>query len=237
MFHTGVLVVTGGSLEGDVSWRKPILFGEAFGLTAVSVAWFMTFLPKKRVRGWLLLGALGVVNFLEVFWVSMQQWRDVSSHFNFSTPFDEALFLANGVMIGFTVTVITIVAIWSFFSLRAPPSLTWAIRASMVLLVVAQIFRILLLLNGLSNIIDSQTGEFIGEGSRSATIFGEAGDMKVPHALTLHAAQVLPLLVWLLLFTKLERNPTHPSRHCGGCKLHWAGGDQRLSDVQRGGTV
>ena len=107
----------------------------------------------------------------------------------------------------------------------------------MVLLVVAQIFRILLLLNGLSNIIDSQTGEFIGEGSRSATIFGEAGDMKVPHALTLHAAQVLATVGLAAALYKLERNPTHPSRHCGGCKLHWAGGDQRLSDVQRGGTV
>ncbi len=201
VFHTGVLVVTGGSLEGDVSWRKPILFGEAFGLTAVSVAWFMTFLPKKRVRGWLLLGALAVANFVEVFWVSMQQWRGVPSHFNFSTPFDAAFFNANGVMIGFTVTVIAIVAIWSLFSLQAPPSLAWAIRASMALLVVAQIFGILILRNGIPKVIDFQTGEFISEGTRSAYIFGEAGDMKVPHALTLHAAQVLPVLAWLLLFT------------------------------------
>ncbi len=123
VFHAGVLVVTGGSLKGDVSWRKPILFGEAFGLTALSVAWFTTFLPRKRVRGWLLLGTLGVANFMEVCWVSIQQWRGVPSHFNFSTPFDAALFNANGVMIACTVTVITIVGIWSFFSLQAPPSL------------------------------------------------------------------------------------------------------------------
>ena len=51
VFHTGVLIVTGGSLAGDVSWRKPILFGEAFGLNALSLAWVMTFLPKRRVRG------------------------------------------------------------------------------------------------------------------------------------------------------------------------------------------
>ena len=201
VFHTGVLVVTGGSIEGDVSWRKPILFGEAFGLTSLSVAWFMTFLPKKRVRGWLSLGSLGVANFIEVFWVSLQQWRGVPSHFNFSTPFDAALFNANGVMIGFTVTVITIVAIWTLFSLQAPLSLAWAIRASMVLLVVAQIFGILILLNGIPKAIDFQTGEFIRGGTRSAHILGEAGDMKVPHALTLHGAQVLPVLAWLLLFT------------------------------------
>jgi hypothetical protein len=201
VFHTGVLVVTRGSLEGDVSWRKPILFGEAFGLTVLSVSWFMSFLPRKRVAGWLLLGVLGVANFEEVLWVSLQQWRGVPSHFNFNTPFDAALFNTNGVMIGFAAIVITIVAIWSFFSLRAPASLAWAIRAGMALLVVAQIIGILMLQNGIPKVIDFETGEFISEGTRSAHIFGEAGDMKVPHALTLHAAQVLPVLAWLLLFT------------------------------------
>ena len=200
VFHTGVLVVTRGSLEGDVSWRKPILFGEAFGLTVLSVAWFMMFLPKKRVAGWLLLGVLGCANFVEVFWVSMQQWRGVPSHFNFSTAFDAALFNANGVMIGLTITVITIVAIWSLFSLQAPASLAWAIRTGIALLVVAQVFGILMIQNGIPKVLNFETGEFISEGTRSAHIFGEAGDMKVPHALALHAAQVLPLLGWLLLF-------------------------------------
>lgn len=74
VFHTGVLIATGGSLEGPLSWRKPILFGEAFGLTAISIAWVMTFLPKRRVIGWLLMGALGLANFGEVFWVSLQQY-------------------------------------------------------------------------------------------------------------------------------------------------------------------
>ena len=79
VFHTGVLIVSGGALEGDVSWRKPILFGEAFGLTCLSIAWIMTFLPKRTVSGWLLAGTLGVANFGEVFWVGMQQWRGVPS--------------------------------------------------------------------------------------------------------------------------------------------------------------
>ncbi len=206
LFHTGVLVVTGGSLEGDVSWRKPILFGEAFGLTVLSVAWVMNFLPRKRVKGWLLLGTLGVSNFTEVSWVSLQQWRGVPSHFNFGTPFDAALFNANGVVIALTATVITIVAIWSFLSLQAPPSLARAIRISMVLLVVAQIFGILIILNGIPKVLDLQTGEIISEGARTAYIFGEAGDMKVPHALTLHAVQVLPVLAWLLLFTNWSEN-------------------------------
>ena len=158
VFHTGVLIVTSGSLEGDVSWRKPILFGEAFGFTALSVAWFMTFLPKQRVEGWLLLGVLGVGYFEEVFWVSFQQWRGVPSHFNFNTPFDGAFFQTNGVVIGITAIVIAIVTIWSLFSLRAPASLAWAIRAGMVLLVVAQILGGLTIQNGLQKVVDSEDG-------------------------------------------------------------------------------
>ena len=54
VFHAGVLVVAGGSLEGPVSWRKPISFGVGFGLTALTVGWFMTYLSKRRVLGWAL---------------------------------------------------------------------------------------------------------------------------------------------------------------------------------------
>jgi hypothetical protein len=182
VFHTGVLAATGGSLEGDVSWRKPILFGEAFGLTALSLAWVMTFLPKRRVVGWLLAGALGLANAGEVFLVAMQQWRGVPSHFNESTPFDEAVFAAMGVLIIFAAFVIVVVTVWTFISLQAPRSLAWAIRFGWVALVGGQLF---------GNLMITQGGH----------TFGAAGAMKVPHALTVHGPQVLPLLGWLLLFT------------------------------------
>jgi predicted cobalt transporter CbtA len=50
-FHLGVLIATGGSWEGPLSWRKPILFGESFGLTALSVGWILGFLPRRPGRG------------------------------------------------------------------------------------------------------------------------------------------------------------------------------------------
>jgi hypothetical protein len=183
VFHTGVMLATGGSLEGDVSWRKPITFGESFGLTAISIAWIMTFLPKGRLLGWPLALALGLANLGEVAWVSLQQWRGVPSHFNNSTPLDAGLFALAGVLILFTGIVILAVTLLSFFSLKAPPSLAWAIRLGLLLLVASQFFGLLMIRQ------DSHT-------------FGSAGAMKIPHALALHAAQVLPLLGWLLLFTK-----------------------------------
>ncbi len=182
LFHTGALIVTGGSLQGDISWRKPILFGESFGLTCLSVGWIMTFLPKRHFLGWVLSGTLGLANVGEVFLVALQQWRGVPSHFNNSTPFDSAVFLVMGLLILFTGIVTVAVTLLTFFALDAPPSLAWGIRLGMVLLVVGQIFGVPMI-------------------ARGGHTFGAAGAMKIPHALALHGAQVLPMLAWLLLFT------------------------------------
>lgn len=179
VFHAGVLVVTGGSWEGDVSWRKPILFGESFGLTAVFIAWILTFSPRNRLLGWLLCGTLGVMYLYEVAWVAFQQWRGVPSHFNSNTPFDQSLFALAGVAIGFGGMVILAVTLLAVFRLQAPPSLAWAIRAGLVFLVAGQGFGGLIIQN---------------DGS----VFGAAGAMKVPHALSLHGLQVLPVLGWIL---------------------------------------
>ena len=62
IIHTVVLIATGGTLMGDVSFRKAISFGEAFGLTAVSLAWFLTFVPKKRILWWILSSIYAVAN-------------------------------------------------------------------------------------------------------------------------------------------------------------------------------
>ncbi len=201
LFHTGVLIETDGSWAGPVSWRKPIVFGFSTGITCLSVGWVMTFLPTHRVRGWLLSSALGISFLVEVLLIDMQQWRGVPSHFNFSSPFDAAVFNVMGTLIVLVEITIIVVALWTFFSLKAPLSLRWAIRLGMVLPVASQIFGNLIIGNGIPKVIDIQTGEFISEGVRSAFILGEAGSIKVPHALTLHAIQVLPVLAFLLLFT------------------------------------
>ncbi len=185
IFHTVVLIVTGGTLKGDVSFRKAISFGEAFGLTAVSLAWFLTFVPKKRVIWWILSSIYAVATFVEVFLVTMQVWRGVPSHFNFSTPFDTVVFSIMGISIGLHAPLILGVLLCSVFFLKAPTIFRWTITSGMLLLVISLVFGIVMIINN-SNTI------------------GLFGQMKVPHALALHAAQVLPLLGLLLSFTNLS---------------------------------
>jgi len=200
--HTAVLLVDGGSWEGPVSWRKAITFGFSFGITTFSLAWVMNFLPKYRLRNWLLMGTLGVAMFVEVFLVTMQRWRGTASHFNFTTPFDAAVFSWMGVMIGFVGIVVLLMTLWSFFSLKTSSSMALAIRVGLVLLVISQTFGGITIGNGLQKVFEPETQKFVSSGIESASIFGTAGNMKVPHAVTLHAIQVLPLLAWLLFFTR-----------------------------------
>ena len=202
IFHYGVWLVQGGSMSGPISWRKPIIFGLSAGVTSLSLSWVMSFLPKHRIRGWLLAGSLGIAFIIEVFLIAMQQWRGVPSHFNFSTTFDSIVFSIMANMIILIEIIIVILTVWSLIALKGiSTSFVWAIRLGLVLLVVSQIFGNLIVQNGLPKVLDFQTGEYISEGTKSAYIFGEAGSMKMPHALTLHAIQLLPLLAFLLSFT------------------------------------
>jgi len=139
VFHAGVLIVTGGPLSGDVSFRKAITFGEAFGVTTLSLGWFMSFIGIRKVTGWVLAVPLAFAMFWEVFLVTMQVWRGVPSHFNNSTPFDAAVFGLMGVMIAVVGVVIVVMMIRIFLSLRAPASLVLALRIGVGLLFVSQL--------------------------------------------------------------------------------------------------
>lgn len=194
-FHALVYVIDGGSWAGPVSWRKPIVFGFSFGISLITLGWFMTFLPRRRRVGWALMGTFGVAAVLEVVLITTQRWRGVASHFNESTGFDGAVFSAMGAAVVVVGLVIVALTAWSLTSLTAPASLALAIRVGLVLLVVSQLLGGLIIVNG-EGVVDPAA-----EGSRTPSIWGAAGVMKLPHALTIHAVQVLPVLAWLASFT------------------------------------
>ena len=178
--HFGVYLVDGGSWEGPLSWRKPTVFGLSFGITLVTLSWFATFLRLSRTTGWILLGIFSVASVGEVSLVSMQTWRGVASHFNETTPFDGMVFSMMGMLVSLIGLVTVVIAVRTFVTMDAPASLALAIRLGLVLMVASQAVGV----------------QMIVEGGNT---FGSEGALKVPHAFTLHAAQVLPALALLLL--------------------------------------
>jgi hypothetical protein len=188
-FHGLVYLLDGGGWGGPLSWRKPTVFGFSFGITLFTLTWFLSFLRPSRWAGWAVVGILSVASLGEVFLISMQTWRGVPSHFNESTPFDSGVFSMMGLLVSILGVMTVLITVWSFVRLDAPRSLRLAIRLGLVLMLVSQSVGV----------------QMIAEGGNT---YGTAGALKVPHAFTLHAAQILPALAIVVLageFTERRR--------------------------------
>ena len=226
--HLAAWLVVGGAWQGPVSFRKPATFGVSFGLTTITLAWITGRLQVFGRTRWLLLGPLAAADATEVAWVAVQRWRGVASHFNFATTLDTALFLVGGAAIAVTVTVIVAVTVLAFTRMQAAPSMAVAIRAGLVILLVAQGVGGWMIGHGVGPASDGVT--------QGLTTVGAAGVMKVPHAVAMHAIQVLPALAWLLVRRPARAAAGGPGvgRQRGVCG---ASGGQRGADRRRAGAL
>ena len=192
IFHVGVYALQDGGWDGPVSWRKPIEFGISGGITTLSLAAVMARLPRNSWLAWPCAVAMSLF-VPETLLIDLQRWRGVPSHFNHDTAFDVAVFSWMGILVAIVSLGIMAMTVWTFVSLRGPGSTKLAIRAGMVFLTIGQLLGFAIVTNGLG----------VDDLSR-ASIFGAAGEMKVPHGVALHALQVLGGLALILERTALS---------------------------------
>ena len=185
LFHVVVWLGAGmPSLEGPVSWRKPITFGFSTGVLCLSIAWILGLLPHTRRLLWQ-ARAFAVLLAAEIALIDMQQWRGVASHFNNSTPFDGAVFSLMGALI---LAASVIIAFWTVATFRQPlattPAYAFAVRAGMVMLNVGNLVGLVM----------------------AAT---QATQLKPIHGVALHVIQAMPVLVWLAIRVRYPRAWLH----------------------------
>jgi len=181
-----IWAIVGGSWEGPVSLRKPILFGISGGLTLLSLGWAWAQLPRRWGDRWL-AGSLAVALLIEVLAIDLQQWRGVASHFNRQTPFDSFLYDALGLLILWVTLIAIDLAIRFFWQQTSlPADMLLAARAGLVLLVVSCLLGIWV----------SVLGELRQQAGLEPERFGLAGVPKFPHGAVIHALQWLPLFAW-----------------------------------------
>lgn len=189
LLHVGVAAVDARPWLGPLSWRKPITFGVSFGTVLISITWVSSYLRlASRLRTWL-LGVFAADCIAEVAGITVQAWRHVPSHFNNVTPFDAVI--AYSLAAGGAVLIIVLgsLAITAFRgNIDGPPSMRLALRAGFALLMVGLAAGVAMIVRGES---------LIRSGHRTAA-YDTAGYLKWPHAITLHAVLVLPLLAWWL---------------------------------------
>ena len=184
-----VWLVTAGSWEGSVSWRKPILFGVSTGLTLCSLGWaFNALVQKTRFDhgvASVIAGSLG----LEVLAITLQQMRGVPSHFNHATPFDA---LVDRAMLWLIVIAFAGILHQTYRVLTSDLKLTSdqkaALRWGMIYLVVSCLVGFVISFYGFHQIAQGLPPEKVGD----------EGIAKFPHGAVIHSLQLLPFFGWSL---------------------------------------
>ena len=186
IIHLGVFFFYGGSWEGEVSWRKPVLFGISAGLTSISMGWVWASLTKWRYDGFLSSTA-ALALLIEVGLIDLQQWRGVASHFNRSTPIDSAIYNLMGLLILWVTGVIIFLTVRSFTEpLSQPTPMVIGIQYGLIYLTISCLLGIVI------NI----SGDVRMQHGLPPAQFGDAGVPKFPHGVVIHALQWLPLFAW-----------------------------------------
>lgn len=192
-FHVGVWVVAGApSLEGPVSWRKPIVFGLSSAVATFSVAWLVSLLAPTRGRAraaW----AYAITMSLEIALIDLQRWRGVASHFNDATALDAGIYNTMAVLILTSVSAVGVLGWRLFRSVEVAQDTRFAGGLGVAFLLAGSLM-------GLAISVHGSIVMLSGVGTPSMV---GAAPMKFPHAVALHALQVLPMIAWLLSRTSL----------------------------------
>lgn len=207
--HTALALLGGGSLEGPVSIRKPILFSQSFGLVSLtfSFTWNDLGLPRRRAAflGWLSIALSGI----EVAFATLQFWRGLPSHFNYATLFDGMVAgtMTTGALI-FAIFLVWVTALSSSTNLDSWPahrrSFVYGVRWSLPLALFGLgAMGLIMLLNGgqtwhgISNLQEAVSNFRLGRYNGQSPALGSGASLMLSHALGAHVLQILPLCGWL----------------------------------------
>ncbi len=237
----GGLVLDPRTIGGAPAWLKPAKFAVSISVYTFTLLWLLGHLRQDvrwrarlvRLAGWVVL-AVFVVE-----WVAIlaQVVRGTTSHFNFATPFDAALYSAMGlainVLMGANVVVAVLLLTQRFASAAFGASLRWG----MAITVLGMAQAILMTLPTAQQLAGWQAGgpvTLVGahsvgapdgvaaDGSSAPTgmpIVGwrrDAGDLRVGHFVGLHALQVLPLVGAVLQRRRLRERQRAGLVHVAG---------------------
>lgn len=181
-----VSLFSGESWAGPVSWRKPVVFAASFALLMVAMAWVLRLLPARR-WGWIPTIMLGGFSIIEVFVITLQQWRGEPSHFNNHTPLDDALFGVMGTSVGMIILSIVIFFVWACVQFRGNGGERLAVLVGLIGVLVAGYIGGSMITEG--DAVLAATGDVPYE-----VVFGAAGSGKLAHFLGLHGLQFLALI-------------------------------------------
>ncbi|WP_245671011.1 hypothetical protein [Nocardia amamiensis] len=191
------------TLTGLPIWAKSAKFALSVLIYAVTWAWLIAQLTRwRRIAWWAgTIAALGLA--LELVVIVTQIVRGTTSHFNFTTPLNAALWSAMGSSIVVVWIATLVVSIVLFVNPTADHARNAAIRCGTVLALAGAALGFLMLRetpeqrDAGSSISGAHTVG-LSDGGPGLPILGwstAGGDLRIPHFIGMHALQVIPLVL------------------------------------------
>lgn len=188
------------TFDGVGVWIKPLKFMASVSLFWLMGSWVFTTLGPGfrhslagRYAVWVSLSG----GLFEILYITLQAARGAASHFNYSSPISGALYIlmAVGAVSMTSTTVVQGIAVLRSKAGDLIPPVRNALGWGLILT-----FLLGTLTGGY---MGGQPGHFVGTPAdpQGLPLLGwstTVGDLRPAHFLGMHAAQILPLLVWIL---------------------------------------
>ncbi|MET4097353.1 hypothetical protein [Arthrobacter sp. UYCu712] len=193
-------------LDGAPLWAKPFKFSLSILIYAVTLSWLLGQLSRRPRLAWWAGTVTAVFLAVEMVIIGGAAVVGSRSHFNVSTPLAAALWSVMAASIVIVWLVALLVALLLFKAMLGDPARSLAIRAGFVIALVGMALAFLMTgptadqLNSFQGIAGAHT---VGrpDGGPGLPLLGwstEAGDLRVPHFVGMHALQLIPLAALLL---------------------------------------
>lgn len=176
-------------VTGVNPWIKPMKFSLSIAIYVWTAGWLLEYL-RFRQRLWnILTWGISASMIVEILCIMTQAARGTTSHYNIATPLDGVIFSLMGIMI-MVNTVLAGIMLYAFFRHETglPPAYLWGIRLGIIVFLAGSAVG----QHMIANFAHTVGGADGGPGLPFVNWSTRYGDLRIAHALGLHALQLLP---------------------------------------------
>ncbi len=210
------IVVDHRVITGSPAWVKPSKFAISVGFYSFTLLWMLSFVEDGHKRLVAFVANVTAIGFLvEMVVIIGQVVRGTTSHFNFTTPIDSALYVTMAVFIAVVWTMTLITTVLLLIQRMPNPIFAWSLRLGILLSIVGMVVAILMTQPTAMQLTALHAGDhltYIGahsvgvaDGGPGLPFLGWStvgGDLRIAHFVGLHALQVIPFIGWLLILLR-----------------------------------
>ncbi|MDQ3710848.1 MAG: hypothetical protein M3388_01305 [Acidobacteriota bacterium] len=199
-------------ITGSAAWLKPAKFSISLGIYSLTLLWLLSYVENHRRLVKIVANVTTISAFVEIAIIIGQVFRNTTSHFNYSTPLNEMLWIIMGASIVVLWLMTLLTAILLIRQKMTDKVFALGLRLGLLVSLVGMALGFMMVSHRTAQQAAlAETGQPVL--TRGAHSFGvedggaglpfvgwstTGGDLRPAHFLGLHAMQILPFLGWFL---------------------------------------